>query len=112
MARARIEFDQGGIQNLLQSGGVRSHIMGIAGQVQSEASATAQAAEQGSSRLAGYAAAGFSVAWEPRGKRPRAVVTSNAPTNVYLRVFISTAKNFGTPHFLAALYKFAPKRGR
>lgn len=112
MARARIEFDQAGIQDLLQSSGVRSHIMGIAQQVQSEAAATAQAAEQGSARLSGYASAGFSVAWEPRGKRPRAVVTSNAPTNVYLRVFISTAKNFGTPHFLAALYKFAPKKGR
>lgn len=97
---------------MLQSGGIRSHIMGIASQVQAEASATATAAEQGSSRLAGYASAGFTVTWEPRGKRPRAIVTSNAPTNIYLRVFISTAKNFGTPHFLAALYKFAPKRGR
>ena len=75
--------------------------------VAEELRATASDAENGpGGTIDGYAAAGFSVVYEPRGRRPRVVVKSNAPGDIALAAGFNYYRKKGQLHFLASLYKF------
>ena len=110
VARTRIEYEPKSAEWILQQS--LPLLQDVGAQVLAEAESTAVAAEQGSPRLAGYADAGFTLVVEPRGERPRVVVISNAPYELFVRVLVSTAKHLGNGgHLRAALKKFTT-RGR
>lgn len=109
MAKVKIVFDNDALTEFIETNDyIKAAIMGTAHDVAAEAQRTASAAEEGSGgRISGYAEAGFSVEWEPRGgKRPRANVVSNAPAEIATAAHFHTQIRDGIAHLRAALYRF------
>lgn len=110
-ARVKIVYNKDRLGELAEEPEFRAFLMGIGKQVAGEAQATASDAEKGpGGTLDGYAAAGFSVVWENRGRRPRVIIKSNASPQTALRVLFYTQKKSGVAHLRRALYKFT-RRG-
>lgn len=93
MANVRIETSKKGFAAVMKDTLPALEAQGQ--KVLAKAQATAGQAEQGSPRLKGYAAAGFSMKVDNRGDRPRVIIESNAPMPLFVRVLVSTAKNMG-----------------
>lgn len=105
MAKSRITFNEDGLQDLLNSPGVKQALMAEANKVRATAQSTAQAAQGGpGGKLTGYAEAGFTVEFVARGKRPEVRVQSNADPQMALRVYFASQKRDGVSHLRAALY--------
>lgn len=83
----------------------RDFLVGKANDVRAEAERTAPGAEGSPpDRTAGYAAAGFRVQFEARGRRPRVNIISNASPDVAQAVYWYTQKRDGVAHLRQALY--------
>ena len=107
----KIVYNPKGIQDLLMSRDIEKALVEFGDKVAAEASATASSAEEGpGGRIDGYAAAGFSVVYERRSKRPRVLVKSNADPETAMAAHFHTQWRDGVAHLRAALYKFT-KRG-
>lgn len=102
-----VVVDPRGVADFLKDNkDVRDLLARTAGEVQSEAQMTADAAQKGEGgRLDGYAQAGFSVVWELRGRRPRIIIKSNADAKTSMIAHFYTQKRDGVGHLRAALYK-------
>ncbi len=105
---ARIYVHPGAVEEFTRTNpAIRNLLMETAYDVAAEAQATADYAQLGpEGRLTGYAEAGFSVIYEPRGTVPRVLVQSNADGDTATRVHFYTQKRDGVGHLRAALYKF------
>lgn len=104
--RVNVVIDEQGLKDFIRKNkDIRDGMMATANQVKATAESTASSAEEGpGGRIDGYAAAGFSVEWDQRSKRPMAVVKSNAPTKTSLAAHFHTLLRDGVPHLRAALY--------
>lgn len=112
MAKTKITFQDPGIRDVLFDPGVRALVMSVADLVKGSAESTASDAEKGEGgSLTGYASAGFSAEWEPRSKRPRAIVKSNINDGTQWRVHFATIKRWGVAHLRLALYRHTKKGG-
>lgn len=107
----KVVVDPRGIEYFLKTNKpVRDMMSRLANDVKAEADATASAAEKGEGgTITGYAAAGFTVKWETRSKRPRIIIKSNADSNTVNRVYWYTQKRDGVAHLRKALYKFTTR---
>ena len=101
----RVEVDDQGLQEFLkQNKDIRDLLFSTANKVKSKAESSAQDAQGGpGGQLHDYAEAGFSVVWEPRGKRPRVNVVSNADPLMAVKVHIYTTIRDGIGHLRKAL---------
>lgn len=114
MARGvKVVINDDGIRAFLaQNKDVRDLLISTGQAVAAEAQSTASDAEGGpGGRLDGYAAAGFSVEWEGRAKRPRVNVRSNADGEMATRVHLASQKRNGVGHLRAALYSQTSRGG-
>lgn len=105
MANTKIVLEKDGFTNLFNKNPqLKAIFMEEANKVKTAAQSTAQSAQNGAGgTLYGYAEAGFTVTWEIRGNRPRAVISSNADPEMSLRVHFYTQKRDGISHLRAAL---------
>lgn len=100
---ANVKFDRRAIGDLMRyNPGVKSALMSAAKQIEVAAKASASAAEATTSQGEGYASAGFSTRWEQRSRRPRVVVTSNAPGEIAMAVHFASQRAKGVAHLTAA----------
>lgn len=107
---AKVVLHSQGLKETLFSEETKKQLMELADKVAAEAQATASAAENGpGGRLDGYEAAGFSVVYETRSKRPRVIVKSNADAETAKAVHFYTQARDGVAHMRAALYKFTKR---
>jgi len=90
--------NKAGFKDFIQSRVVSNILREKAAPVIRIANATAPGAELGSSRLAGYAAAGFRGSIQKRSKRQRILIKSNAGLYLSLRVHFATQQRFGIGH--------------
>ncbi len=90
--------NKAGFREFIQSRVVSNILQEKAQPVVRIANSTAPGAELGSTRLAGYASAGFSTAIQKRSKRQRILVKSNAGLYLSLRVHFATQQRFGIGH--------------
>lgn len=112
MANVRVTYDKKVLGELASEPEIKQLMLSVGAQVAAEATATAQEAQKGpGGTISGYAEAGFDVIWEPRGKRPRVVIRSNADPETALRVLFHTQKVWGVAHLRRALYKFTTRGG-
>ena len=95
--------NKAGFREFIQSRVVSNILREKAQPVIRIANATAPGAELGSSRLAGYAAAGFSASIQKRNKRQRILIKSNAGLYLSLRVHFATQQRFGIGHMRTVL---------
>lgn len=108
----KVVVDPRGVEYFLKTNKpVRDLISGVANDVKREAEATASAAEKGEGgEITGYAAAGFSVKWEMRSRRPRVIIQSNLNDPETLeKVYWYTQRRDGIAHLRKALYKFTTR---
>lgn len=100
------------VENFLaENKSVRDLMAGVAAQVQAEAAATANEAQNGAGgRVEGYAEAGFSIKWLMKSKRPQIRIYSNADGETATQVHFYTQRRDGVSHLRAALYKFVGSR--
>ena len=104
MAKAgTVKKNEAGFKALIQSETVTNILKPVAESIAKTARSTAKAAELGSSRLQGYASAGFTVVVQKRSKRQRVLVESNAPRELALRVHFATQKVNGIGHMRQAM---------
>lgn len=111
VGKVRIKLHETEVGSLLQD--AMPLILELTEKVLQEAKATA--GKFNSETVDQYAAAGFTGKVEPRTKRPRGVVKSNADGETALRAQFASQKLEGVSHLRAALYKHVPKtkkRGR
>ena len=102
--------ERGLIDFLQQNKQFRDGLVHTAQAVANEAQATASDAENGAGgTIDGYAAAGFTVRWDGRGKRPQVIVQSDADTETITAVHFHTQKVWGVAHLRKALYKFTTR---
>lgn len=107
MAKTRVEWHEEGLIDVMDQLGMRSILTEAGQKVADELAATATVADNGpGGTIDGYSDAGFSVIYEPRGRRPRVVVKSNAPGDVAAAAGFNYYHKTGQLHMLAALYKF------
>lgn len=111
MAKVRVEIHNDAVAEFLnQNKGVRDMLNSEAMKVKAFAEASAGAAENGAGgTIDGYAAAGFSIRWIMRGRRPRIEIISNADTKTATAVHFHTQKRDGVAHLRAALYKITTR---
>jgi hypothetical protein len=108
-ASVKVVIDNLALAEFLETNpAIKQEMLSVGQAVAAEAQATASDAENGGGgRIDGYAAAGFSAVWNPRGgKRPRVDIISHAPIETFLAAHFHTQKRDGVAHLRAALYKF------
>jgi len=99
MAKAGdVKFEKAAFKKFIQSAEVTNLLQPAAQAIARTARATAKAAELGSTRLEGYAGAGFGVEVQKRSKRQRIIVKSNADPKLAMRVHFATQKKNGIGH--------------
>lgn len=104
MARAgTVKFDNVAFKKFVQSAEVTNLLRPAAEAVARTIRSTAKAAELGSTRLQGYAGAGFAVIVEKRSKRQRIIIKSNADPKLAMRVHFATQKANGIGHMRQAM---------
>lgn len=105
--KVKVVVDNSALAEFLRSNKpVRDLLAGEARKVADTAQATASSAEKGAGgRIDGYAAAGFTVRWVTRGRRPRIDIVSNADGKTALAAHFYSQKRDGVAHLRAALYK-------
>jgi hypothetical protein len=111
-SRKKPKIHQEAIQALLRKEpGIRGHLTSLGNSIANEARATASDAENGAGgKIDGYSAAGFSVEWESRARRPRVVVKSNASGEISLAAHFNSQRKNGLGHLRAALQSVFPMK--
>ena len=109
VGKVRIKLHSQEVGSLLQD--AMPVIRELTQKVLQEAKATARN-DRGSETLQKYFQAGFSSKIEPRSKRPRGVVSSNADGDTALRAQFAYQYFNGFRHLNEALYKHVPKTKR
>lgn len=104
MAKAgTIKKNQAGFRALIQSSIVTGILQNAASAVVATARSSAKSAELGSTRLEGYASAGFGTVLQKRSRRQRILIGSNAPAQLAMRVHFATQKVNGIGHLRQAV---------